>query len=63
METIVWGFMFGAILQYARLNRFNTIAGMAVLQNLAVAKTMAFTIGLGMLLLQSEILLGWADYH
>ena len=63
METIFWGFIFGAILQYARLNRFDTIAGMAVLQDFTVAKTIAFTVGLGMLLLQAEIYLGWADYH
>jgi uncharacterized membrane protein YedE/YeeE len=63
MDIILWGFLFGAILQYARLNRFETIAGMAVLQNFCVAKTIAFAIGLGALLLQAEMQLGWADYH
>ena len=63
MGTMVWGFIFGAILQYARLNRFDTIAGMAVLQNFTVAKTISFSVGLGMLLLQAEIGFGWADYH
>ncbi|MCE5360006.1 MAG: YeeE/YedE family protein [Acidithiobacillus sp.] len=63
METIIWGFLFGAILQYARLNRYDTIAGMAVLQDFSVAKAMGFSIGLGLLLMQLEIALGWADYH
>lgn len=63
MTTIIWGFVFGTILQYARLNRFDTIAGMAVLQNFAVAKAIAFAVGLGILLLQAEIAFGWADYH
>lgn len=63
METIIWGFIFGAILQYARLNRFDTIAGMAVLQNFTIAKTISFCIGLGALLMQLEIYFGWADYH
>lgn len=63
MEIIILGFIFGAILQYARLNRFDTIAGMAVLQNFTIAKTISFTIGLGALLLQAEIYFGWADYH
>lgn len=63
METILWGFIFGAILQYARLNRFDTIAGMAVLQNFTIAKTISFCIGLGFFLLQAEIYFGWADYH
>lgn len=63
METVALGFVFGAILQYARLNRFDTIAGMATLRNFTVAKTISFTIGLGVLLLQAEIFLGWGDYH
>lgn len=63
METVIWGFIFGAILQYARVNRFDTIAGMAVLQDFTVAKTVSFTIGLGVLLLQAEIHFGWANYH
>ncbi len=63
METVALGFVFGAILQYARLNRFDTIAGMATLRNLTVAKTISFTIGLGVLLLQAEIFMGWGDYH
>lgn len=63
METLMLGFIFGAILQYARLNRFDTIAGMAVLQNFTIAKSISFTIGLGVLLLQAEIYFGWADYH
>ncbi len=63
MVAIIWGFIFGAFLQYARLNRFDTIAGMAVLQNFTVAKMISFTIGLGALLLQAEVYFGWAEYH
>lgn len=63
MATMIWGFLFGGILQYARLNRFDTIAGMAVLKDFTVAKTISFAIGLGLLLLQAEIYFGWADYH
>jgi uncharacterized protein len=63
METIIWGFVFGTILQYARLNRYDTIAGMAVRQDFAVAKAIAFAVGLGVLLLQAEIALGYGDYH
>jgi uncharacterized membrane protein YedE/YeeE len=63
MATMIWGFIFGGFLQYARLNRFDTIAGMAVLRDFTVAKTISFTIGLGLLLMQAEIHFGWADYH
>ncbi len=63
MEIVLWGFVFGAILQFARLNCFDTIVGMAVLRDFSIAKTIAFTIGLGILLFQVEIQLGWADFH
>lgn len=63
MATMIWGFIFGGILQYARLNRFDTIAGMAVLKDFTIAKTISFAIGLGLLLMQAEIYFGWADYH
>ncbi len=63
VTTLFLGFLFGTFLQYARLNRFDTIAGMALLRNLSVAKTMAFAIGLGMLLMQAEIRMGWASDH
>ncbi|MDE1941941.1 MAG: YeeE/YedE family protein [Betaproteobacteria bacterium] len=63
MELVLWGFLFGAILQFARLNCFDTIAGMAVLKDFSIAKTISFTIGLGILLFQAEMQLGWVDYH
>lgn len=60
---LVFGFLFGAVLQYARLNRFNTISGMATLENLTVAKAIAVAIGVGAILLSVEIGLGLASYH
>ena len=60
---LFFGFLFGAILQYASLNKFNVISGLATLDNLAVAKTIAITIGLGAILLNIEIGLGLASYH
>ena len=59
----ILGFLFGSILQYARLNRFNTISGMALLNNFAVAKAIAVTIGVGAILLSIEIGLGLASFH
>lgn len=63
MEIVLFGFVFGAILLTARLNRFDTIAGMAVLETFTMAKTVAFAVGLGMILMQLEISLGLAQYH
>lgn len=63
MEIVLFGFLFGAILMYAKLNRFNTISGLAILEDLAVVKTIALAIGIGVILLSIEISLGYASYH
>ena len=60
---LVLGFLFGAILQNAKLNRYNVISGMATLENLAVAKAIAVAIGVGAIILAVEIGLGYASYH
>ncbi len=63
MTTIFLGFIFGVLLQSARLNRFDTISGMATLENYKVAKAIALAIGVGVILLNIEIGLGLATYH
>ncbi|PIQ25235.1 MAG: transporter [Bacteroidetes bacterium CG18_big_fil_WC_8_21_14_2_50_41_14] len=63
ITIFILGFLFGAILQYAKLNKYNTISGMATLDNLTVAKAIAVAIGIGALLLNIEISLGLASYH
>jgi hypothetical protein len=63
MTILLLGFLFGAILQSARLNRFDTISGMATLENFKVAKAIALAIGVGVILLNIEIGLGLASYH
>jgi uncharacterized protein len=57
------GFLFGLALQYGNLNKYNTISGMAVLEDFTVAKTIATAIGIGAILLSIEIGLGLASYH
>ncbi len=57
------GFSFGAILQYANLNKYNTISGMAILKDYTVAKTIATAIGLGAILIAVQVDLGLASYH
>lgn len=61
--TLVFGFLFGAILQSARLNKYNTISGMARLEDYTVAKAILVAIGVGALLLNVSIGLGYATYH
>ena len=44
---LFFGFLFGAILQYAQLNRYNTISGMAMLTDLRFAKAIVVMVGEG----------------
>lgn len=60
---LILGFLFGASLQYASLNKYNVISGMATLENLTVAKAIAMAIGVGIILVNLEIGLGLAAYH
>ena len=59
----ILGFVFGAILQYAKLNKFNTISGLAIREDFTVAKAIAIAIGVGVILLNTEIAMGLASYH
>lgn len=63
MLILILGFLFGTALQYSRLNRYNTISGMATLENYAVAKAIAVAIGVGAVVIAIEIGLGLASYH
>ena len=63
VSTLFFGALFGALLQYARLNRFNTISGMATLEDYTVAKALAVAIGIGAILLNVAIFSGLASFH
>jgi uncharacterized membrane protein YedE/YeeE len=60
---LILGFLFGAILQYANLNRYNVISEMATLENFSVAKAITVAIGVGAIIIAIEIGLGFATYH
>ncbi len=60
---LLYGFIFGALLQSAKLNKFDTISGMALLENYKVAKAIAFAIGVGIILINLEINFNLASYH
>lgn len=60
---ILLGFLFGTILQSAKLNKYNTISGMARLEDYTVAKAIAVAIGVGAVLLSIEIGMGYASFH
>jgi uncharacterized membrane protein YedE/YeeE len=60
---LISGFLFGTILQYASLNKYNVISGMATLEDLTVAKAIAVAIGVGAIVLNIEITAGFASFH
>lgn len=60
---IFLGFLFGLFLQYAKVNTYNSISGMAVLKDFAVAKTIATAIGIGSIGLSIAIAMGYAGFH
>lgn len=60
---LLFGFLFGAILQSAKLNKYNTISGMARFEDFTVAKAIAVAVGVGAILLSIEIGLGHASFH
>lgn len=61
--VLIFGFLFGFAMQYANLNKFNTISGMATLEDFTMAKTMGFAIGLGAIIIAIDVGLGLANYH
>jgi len=59
----VFGILFGGILQYAKLNKFNTISGLASRKDFAVAKAILLAIGVGAILVNLEVEFGFVAYH
>jgi len=59
----IFGALFGLILQYAGLNKYNTISGQALLKNNTVAKAILLTVGVGAILLSIVIGFGFAQFH
>lgn len=60
---LFFGFLFGYFLLQAKLNRFDTISGMATLEDFSVAKAIMLAIGLGLPLISLEVFMGVAHFH
>ena len=63
IKFFIVGFLFGAIMQYADINKNSTISGMASGDDFTVGKTIALALGLGAILLNIEVAMGFASYH
>ncbi|HHD83498.1 MAG TPA: hypothetical protein ENK93_01350 [Campylobacteraceae bacterium] len=57
------GIVFGGIIQYTRVDKFEKIAGFAMLKDTIIPKMLFLAIGLTAILLYIEIKMGWASYH
>lgn len=60
---IIIGVVFGFLISYAGLNKYNTIAGLSVLKDFTVAKTIMLVLGVGGVLLMIEMISGAAVFH
>ncbi len=61
--VFVIGIVFGAIIQYSRVDKFEKIAGFAMGKDTIIPKMLFFAIGLTAIFLYIEIKMGWASYH
>lgn len=63
LVVIIIGMVFGFLISYAGLNKYNTIAGLSVLKDFTVAKTIMLVLGVGGVLLMFEMMSGAALFH
>lgn len=61
--VIAIGIVFGLLISYAGLNKYNTIAGLSVLKDFTVAKTIMLVLGIGSVLFTIELMTGNAVFH
>ena len=57
------GVVFGAIIQYSRVDKFEKIAGFAMMKDTIVPKMLFLAIGITAIVLYFEIQYGYASYH
>ncbi len=57
------GIIFGGIIQYTRVDKFEKIAGFAMLKDTIVPKMLFLTVGLTSIGLYFMVEAGWAHYH
>jgi membrane protease YdiL (CAAX protease family) len=61
--VFIIGIIFGLIIQYTKLHKFEKIAGFSMLKDTVVPKMLFLTIGLSSLGLFVMVQAGWATYH
>jgi hypothetical protein len=61
--VFIIGMVFGSIIQYTKVHKFEKIAGFSMLKDTVVPKMLFLAIGLASIGLFFMIQLGWASYH
>jgi hypothetical protein len=61
--VFIIGMLFGSIIQYTKVHKFEKIAGFSMLKDTVVPKMLFLAIGLASIGLFFMIQLGWASYH
>ena len=61
--VLIIGAFFGAVIQYARIAKFEKIAGFAMLKDTVVPKMMTLAIGLSSIGIFFLVKMGYAEYH
>ena len=61
--VFIIGMLFGSIIQYTKVHKFEKIAGFSMLKDTVVPKMLFLAIGLASIGLFVMIQLGWASYH
>jgi len=61
--VFIIGIIFGSIIQYTKVHKFEKIAGFSMLKDTVVPKMLFLAIGLASIGLYFMIQLGWASYH
>lgn len=57
------GLVFGLLICYGKMNRYDTIAAQSVFAKMNVMKTIVMAMGVGSILIMVEVSLGLADFH
>ncbi len=61
--VFIIGMVFGSLIQYTKVHKFEKIAGFAMLKDTVVPKMLFLAIGLASIGLFFMIQMGWASYH
>jgi len=63
LVVFIIGILFGSIIQYTKVHKFEKIAGFAMLKDTVVPKMLFLAIGVSSIGLFFMVQLGWASYH